>query len=388
MGDFLTNDELNWLISQTKALEQVDIQQQKATLVAILLMSSRKLRNDFSSPSETIKQFLNHSGQPESYISKVLGSRSRAREILTGKRNLSISDLRALRDNLGIPPDLLLGYPESLTDNENYSKYPIPDLVKYNLIPKAKRGQKGIENIIINFFDNAPFDREKAKDACFRQSIRKNEKSDTYALQAWLAAVSYQSLKYPTTNAYGGINEDILRTLVRLSVFSDGPVRAINYLRELGINIIIMPHFKKTYLDGAVFKIDNNPIIGLTLRYDRVDNFWHTLLHELSHLLLGHIDNNAMLFDDMEIRVDNGIERDADDYAKQIYVHQYKWNEFKAHRISVTAICAFANELGISPAIIAGRYRYETGKYKMYNTLVGCGEVRRHFPIFQKENII
>lgn len=389
MAQIFTDEELKQLIYQASVLvDSSDHQDRKDFLISMILMLSQKLRNEFPSPDATIKEFLKRSGQPDSYLAKILGSRSRSSEILSGKRNLSVSDLRVLRDNLGIPPDLLLGHPKSVTTEEDYSKYPIPELVKYNFLPDGtKRGSKDIEEKINDFFAKSGFNKAEAKDACFRQSIRKNEKSDIYALQAWLAAVRYISLGQLSSNMYLGINDSILYELVKLSAFSDGPIRAINYLKEIGINVIIMPHFQKTYLDGAVFKINNNPIIGLTIRYDRIDNFWHTLLHELSHLVLGHIDDNLMLFDDMEIQVNSGIEKLADDYAKQIYVSQEQWEEFRNHRVSVTAICAFASELGISPAIIAGRYRYETGKYKMYNTLVGCGEVRRLFPIFQKENI-
>ena len=33
------------------------------------------------------------------------------------------------------------------------------------------------------------------------------------------------------------------------------------------------------------------PVAALTLRYDRLDNFWFTLLHELAHIAL-HMDGN------------------------------------------------------------------------------------------------
>ena len=36
------------------------------------------------------------------------------------------------------------------------------------------------------------------------------------------------------------------------------------------------------------------PVIGLTLRYDRLDNFWFVLLHELGHVFL-HLMHGAAL---------------------------------------------------------------------------------------------
>ena len=46
-----------------------------------------------------------------------------------------------------------------------------------------------------------------------------------------------------------------------------------------------VPHLPRTHLDGAALKShEGRPVIGLTLRYDRIDNFWFTLLHELAHV--------------------------------------------------------------------------------------------------------
>ena len=61
--------------------------------------------------------------------------------------------------------------------------------------------------------------------------------------------------------------------------------------------------------DGACFFQEDNPVIVYTGRYDRVDNFWFTLAHEIAHVLL-HLDKkkcNAFL-DDTVDRVD-GDER-------------------------------------------------------------------------------
>ncbi|NJL20730.1 MAG: hypothetical protein HC895_07860 [Leptolyngbyaceae cyanobacterium SM1_3_5] len=46
-------------------------------------------------------------------------------------------------------------------------------------------------------------------------------------------------------------------------------------------------HLPQTYLDGAALLLpDGTPVVALTLRYDRIDNFWFVLLHELGHILL------------------------------------------------------------------------------------------------------
>ena len=47
------------------------------------------------------------------------------------------------------------------------------------------------------------------------------------------------------------------------------------YLVEHGIVLMAVPQLPRTYVDGvALRRKDGTPVIGLTLRNDRVDSFW------------------------------------------------------------------------------------------------------------------
>jgi len=59
-------------------------------------------------------------------------------------------------------------------------------------------------------------------------------------------------------------------------------------LIDNGIHFIFVPHLPKTYLDGAALWVNDHPVIALSLRYDRIDAFWFTLLHEAAHIFLKH----------------------------------------------------------------------------------------------------
>ena len=85
-----------------------------------------------------------------------------------------------------------------------------------------------------------------------------------------------------------------MRYIVRLSTQDKGPLLARDYLKRHGIKLIIEPHLPKTHLDGATLLADkNNPVVGLSIRHNRPDNFWFTLMHELAHIAL-HYDNNEV----------------------------------------------------------------------------------------------
>ena len=151
---------------------------------------------------------------------------------------------------------------------------------------------------------------------------RENAKNDPYALTAWclkiLAIANTESL--PVKYNAGSIDDAFLRDIARLSYFENGPQLAKEYLGKQGIHLVTLTHLSKTYLDGAViFPPGQNPVIGLTLRYDRIDNFWFCLLHELVHLSKHTgLDNQGLIVDDLDLRKygdkkENDIEQEADE---------------------------------------------------------------------------
>lgn len=78
--------------------------------------------------------------------------------------------------------------------------------------------------------------------------------------------------------------DSLMRQVAQLSPAADGPRQAITYQAKLGIAVVILPHLPRTHLDGAVMNsAEVSPVIGPPLRYDRLDNFWYVLLHELTH---------------------------------------------------------------------------------------------------------
>ncbi|WP_049819962.1 XRE family transcriptional regulator [Bradyrhizobium japonicum] len=173
-----------------------------------------------------------------------------------------------------------------------------------------------------------------------------------------------------------------LQPLAQLSIYPDGPRRAAEMLREHGIILVIEPHLPKTLLDGAAFILSGGiPIVALTLRYDRIDNFWFTLFHELGHVFM-HFNrglDEGFIDDDLgEPRVSD-IEREADDFARNKLIPDEIWaNSVVRFTRSESAVLKFAGNLKIHPAIVAGRLRNERG-YNLYSDLVGTGQVRNLF---------
>ena len=172
--------------------------------------------------------------------------------------------------------------------------------------------------------------------------------------------------------------------MVYLSVLKDGPLRAKEFLQNKGIKLVAVPHFRRTYLDGATLLNKKGvPIIALSLRYDRLDNFWFTLAHELAHLTLGHAhsEDGQCIIDDLELRApQNKMEKDADELTEESLIPSKLWESHPARNTcKLKDIEDLALKADIHKSIVAGRIRYEKNNYRILWPHVGRDEVRKLF---------
>jgi HTH-type transcriptional regulator/antitoxin HigA len=218
-----------------------------------------------------------------------------------------------------------------------------------------------------------------------RQRVRLRGVINRYALLAWqcriISLAKKQENKVTSRYKNKAITNEWLNNLAHISIEEDGPKRTIDYLQNSGIRLVIESHLPQTHLDGAAFLLPDGPIIGMTIRHDRIDNFWFVLFHELvhitKHLRKGDVES---IFDDLDVEAGD-IEQEADDHAGEILVPEEKWNTALARYLrSKSSIVDFASELGIHPAIVAGKIRKEADNYIILTDMVGQGEVRKLFP--------
>jgi HTH-type transcriptional regulator/antitoxin HigA len=123
----------------------------------------------------------------------------------------------------------------------------------------------------------------------------------------------------------------------------------------LGIYFVIVPHLSKTYLDGAAFYLAGHPVVALTLRYDRIDSFWFTLMHELGHIVAGH---QGSYLDDLSNLAGNEEELEANQLAANWLIEPLSLQDFIAKHqphFSRKAIEHFAQTQKRHPGIILGR---------------------------------
>jgi len=336
--------------------------------------------SDIPDAVEAIKFRMEQQGLSPRDLIPYIGSRSKVSEILSRKRPLTLTMVRSLHDRLHIPAKALIQQAELLplaVDEPDWSRFPVRDM--------AARGWiDGSLSALQNFFSQLPQPVE-AEVLCRRTiHIRSARKMDVYALKAWAARIIIEAnkAKLPTF-VEGSVTSTFMTQVARLSARTNGPKAAREFLLSHGIAVVIEPHLPHTYLDGAaILVLKDRPIIGLTIRHDRLDNFWFTLLHELAHISLhSHLEEKQFI-DDLDIDPKNDqIESEADRVAGETLIPSAHWNKSPASKLrSPAAASHLAKELGIHPAIVAGRMRHHWRAFRLLNPVVGHREVRQWFP--------
>lgn len=313
-----------------------------------------------------------------------IGSISKVSEVLSRKRPLSLSMIRRLNKGLGIPADILIEDIEtysSVVDQEpemDFSRFPLKEMLQRgcfgNFDGNIHRLKDYAEDLIGTFMHDLLPKRMEA--AFLRAPLhqRGNRHADEMAILAWRMCVLRKAREVISIREYkhGTITPLWLRELAKLSAFDEGPKLAKEYLARYGIILVIEKHFKNTFLDGAAMLDNDQPIVALTLRHDRIDNFWFALLHELAHVAMHLKPESPVFIDDLEHPNQHIVEEEADAMAQESLILEISWNTAKVRQtLSSKDAIEFANEIGVHPAIIAGRLRYEQKNFRLLSRLIG-----------------
>ncbi len=327
-------------------------------------------------PGEHIREEIEARGWSEGEFADILGiSEKHLSEILNDKTPMTIPLARLIGKAFGTTPqvwmNLYINYIEDkgflekkkehiLDDvgirSEIYMIMPVNDMVKKGWIPprcssaellncvKKMWGTDVIKNII------------KEIDAKPLPSFRKTEKdgfSRNYS-QTWLKIAENIADRVKVPAYKPAIFAKICDLANEYTVKKDGVGEFLEDIRKAGVKFFVLPHLKKTYIDGAAFMDGKNPVIVYTGRYDRVDNFWFTMLHEAGHVLKHLKSGNAKFIDDLSDLVGKQ-EEEADMFSSEkLKIGQIlrRFDEDFNNRLSW--IISVSKELHVSSAVVVG----------------------------------
>jgi HTH-type transcriptional regulator / antitoxin HigA len=182
--------------------------------------------------------------------------------------------------------------------------------------------------------------------------MRRRKPKPTYSPQALTAAI-------------GKLRKSMLA--------AEDVARVPRIMMECGVRFVIVESLASAKIDGVCFWLnERSPVIGMSLRYDRIDNFWFVLRHEIEHALQVH---GTML--DIELEGDRAgtgenvatEERIANAAAQEYCVPLASMDAFVARKAPFFAerdLVAFARILKVHPGIVAGQLQRKTGRYDRF----------------------
>lgn len=194
---------------------------------------------------------------------------------------------------------------------------------------------------------------------------------DKTNLIGWVKLVEYKANQYNVVpfdlNKKNSLVDELKNVFFKNK---DVKIKVKEILNNYGIKIVYQEKGEKTPVDGISFWSEGNPAVGMSLRYNRIDNFAFTLFHELGHIFLHLPNNNKVEFIDLfDLKDDysqSPEELEANTFAQDVLIDRPIWDEFfnnASH--SDTSIKQFAKKVKTHPAIVKGRISHSTG---IYNT--------------------
>lgn len=331
-------------------------------------------------PGEFIRDELEERSWTQADLAEILGRPVNAvNEIITGKKAITPETAKGLASAFGTTPEVWLNLESTYqlwkakSGDEDavalraklYSKAPIRDMVKRGWIESSRNpdvlGQELTRFFGIRHLDEDPLLLPHAA----RKSSAYSE--TTPAQRAWL----FRARQLAESVHAAHFNRRALSDLVprlRECMLSPEEIRVVPaILAEAGIRLLVVEPLPGTRIDGACLWLDRrSPVVVVSMRYDRIDAFWFTLMHELAHVRREDGLREELPPDVNLIGEGSGAERppfesEADQIAAEALIPSRELDSFIARvgpLYSKVKIRGFAALQGVHPGIVVGQLQY------------------------------
>lgn len=347
------------------------------------------IEDTYRTPGQYIEKLLAERDWNKEFLALLLGvSSTIVSRIIAGTRTIDAAMALHLGEVFDVEPELFLRLqqsydlamarvitkpdPERATRANLFGHLPVKEMIKRGwLNVKNSKDVPSVEKELMRFFRVEDLnDIEILPFAAKKTNV---EGGVTGAQLVWLYRVRQMAEELMVasySDAAMGRAVDELRPLM---ISQDGVRKVPRILERAGVRFIICESTKSAKIDGVSFWLDNDsPVIGMSLRYDRIDNFWFVLRHECEHILRHHgRDEDTMMLDTELEQVRENVseeERVADIAAADFGVTQNSLSRFinrKAPFFRELDLLGFARTEQVHPGIIVGRLQRATGRFDL-----------------------
>ena len=339
---------------------------------------------DVQSPGEFIRGLMQARGWTQTDLAYALGAPTASvNQILNDKRAISNNMARALGAAFECDPvqiariqaewDILSAdEPEDgiAARARILSRYPLREMVRRGWVD-PEHGKGSLEEQVCRFFgveslDDVPHISHSAKKTRYDEAIPPEQ-------LAWLYRVRQIAAEMTTPPYDRSKLDEAVDQFSRLRAEPDGVRYVPRLLEAAGVRFVVVEGIANSAIDGVCFWLDERtPVVGLSMRYDRIDNFWFVLRHECAHVLHRHGVDSAIVDCDL----DGGPQQEhiseeeklANTEAADFCVPLSKMESFyirKKPYFAEREVVAFAKRVGTHPGLVVGQLHRRLGRYDL-----------------------
>lgn len=305
--------------------------------------------------------------------------------LVKGKRDINASLAIKLASVFDVTPTFFLNLQNEYdtaqaTSNEQTDferrtelrkKFPVREMIKRGWI----RDDLALEKEMVSFFSVSRI----GDIATLPHAARRTGTEVTTKQQAWLHQVKRLTEEMVVTNYSKKKLEDAVEEMSTLRESPDDVIRVPRLLSESGVRFAIVEGLPGGNIDGVCFWFDKkSPVIGLSTRFDRIDNFWFVLRHEIEHVLRGDGRGKKYAMIDTDVELDmrsDSIAREeivANRAAANFCVPTEKMDNFFARKypyISRASVQSFSKRNHVHPGIVVGQLHYRMERHNFLRDL-------------------
>jgi len=346
------------------------------------MLTFEQLAETFS-PGEAIMEELEERGWSQRDLAAIMGVQpSIVNGIIKGARPISLDLARNLAAAFGTSAQYwvnmdtayrlhLAPTPHVATSvrSQLFEVAPVNEMIKRGWIESAY--DVDVLRSRIEAFYGRPLEQINSGDLCYaaRQGTEYGD-TPTPAQRAWLRRARILAKAVHAGSFTASSVDAAIERLRPLMSHAEEARNVPRVLAECGIRFLIIEHLPQTRIDGVCLWLDEkSPVIVLSMRYDRLDYFWFTIMHELGHV---HKQDGltTVLAPDVDLVGDKAtktalkseVEQAADIFASEHMIKEGEMDNFIVRvrpLFSKVKIQGFALRQGVHPAIVIGQLQHK-----------------------------
>ena len=337
-------------------------------------------------PGEFLKEELEARGWTQTVLAEVMGRPVRlVNELILAKRTITAETAIQLGEALGTGAEIWMNlesqYQLSKLQQKDdaivqraalYERFPVREMIKRGWIQSSENVDVLAHRFLTYFRMETMNDVPR-----FAYAAKKTDATEPTTMQqlAWLLrarnlAIEQVSLKYDRSK--------LVATLAKLSALRTAPEETRHVpriLAECGMRYVVVEALPGSQIDGACFWLEGKqPVVAMSLRLDRIDNFWFVLRHEIEHVLQEHGQSAGYVLDSDIEGMNNATianeEKVANDKAADFCVSQAELNEFISRvtpYFSEEKVLGFARRLQVHVGLVAGQLRRKLNRWDRWS---------------------